>query len=98
MATADVCPADGWLAGDGNGTTRRRNRTFQAGGCPALPVLKTGPLRMRDRLIEQVPDEPKPHSSFEQHGFVLLHVAAGRAGHIGQFSEVHLYQTARAQK
>src|SRR5436305_8987568 len=23
-------------------TTRRRNRTFQAGGCPALPVLKTG--------------------------------------------------------
>jgi len=22
-------------------TTRRRNRTFQAGGCPALPVLKT---------------------------------------------------------
>jgi hypothetical protein len=53
---------------------------------------------MRDRLIEQVPDEPKPHSSFEQHGFVLLHVAAGRAGHIGQFSEVHLYQTARAQK
>jgi hypothetical protein len=22
------------------GTTRRRNRTFQAGGCPALPVLK----------------------------------------------------------
>ena len=22
--------------------TRRRNRTFQAGGCPALPVLKTG--------------------------------------------------------
>ncbi len=33
-------------------TTRRRNRTFQAGGCPALPVLKTGwatrPLPRRD--------------------------------------------------
>jgi hypothetical protein len=26
----------------GPATTRRRNRTFQAGGCPALPVLKTG--------------------------------------------------------
>ena len=39
---ADVCPADGWLVGYGNDTTRRRNRTFQAGGCPALPVLKTG--------------------------------------------------------
>src|SRR5690242_784396 len=30
-------PAARWRA-----TTRRRNRTFQAGGCPALPVLKTG--------------------------------------------------------
>ena len=32
-------------------TKRRRNRTFQAGGCPALPVLKTGwatrPLPLR---------------------------------------------------
>src|SRR2546430_3024438 len=26
-------------------TERRRNRTFQAGGCPALPVLKRVPLR-----------------------------------------------------
>jgi len=33
---ADVCAADGWLVGYSNGTTRRRNRTFQAGGCPAL--------------------------------------------------------------
>jgi hypothetical protein len=27
--------------------TRRRNRTFQAGGCPALPVLKTGRKRAK---------------------------------------------------
>ena len=39
---ADVRAADGWLVGYVNSTTRRRNRTFQAGGCPALPVLKTG--------------------------------------------------------
>ncbi len=36
------------------GAERRRNRTFQAGGCPALPALKAGwatrpvPLRARD--------------------------------------------------
>src|SRR5262249_47720033 len=32
-------------------TTRRRNRTFQAGGGPALPVLKTGRKGAKPRVI-----------------------------------------------
>ena len=38
----------------GDPAPRRRNRTFQAGGCPAWPVLKTGRTRPRSPVVTGV--------------------------------------------
>jgi hypothetical protein len=43
-------------------TERRRNRTLQARGCPALPVLKTGVLRPRIAALHEVSVAVRAHA------------------------------------